>query len=123
MKLIDFIDILPAIHALTGCDTTSKMGTKKKAIKKENKNAYHLLCYFGKNKISVSMIADAEKFLVQCITSDDTDDFDNLMFIIKNIYGLTLKVSHLDLVLSDIFFVLTYSATCGITAHSLRIFT
>ena len=79
----DFIDILPAIHALTGCDTTSKVGTKKKAIKKGNKNAYNLLCYFGKNEISESMIADAEKFLVQCITSDDTDNFDDLRF---NVY-------------------------------------
>ena len=41
----DFIDILPAIHALTGCDTTSKVGKKKKAIKKGNKDAHNLLCY------------------------------------------------------------------------------
>ena len=33
----DFIDILLAIYALTGCDTTSKVGTKKKAIKKVNR--------------------------------------------------------------------------------------
>ena len=29
------------------------------------------------------MKADAEKFLVQCITSDDTDNFDDLRF---NVY-------------------------------------
>ena len=86
----DFIDILPAIHALTGCDTTSKVGTKKKAIKKGNKNAYNLLCYFGKNEISESMIADAEKFLVQCITSDDTDNFDDLHFNVSHDYDGTI---------------------------------
>ena len=59
------------------------MGTKKKAIKKGNKNAYNLLCYFGKNEISESMIADAEKVLVKCITSDDIDNFDDLRF---NVY-------------------------------------
>ena len=29
----DFIELLPVIHALTECDTTSKVGTKKMAIK------------------------------------------------------------------------------------------
>ena len=37
-----FIGILQAIHAVTGCDTTSKVGTKKKPIKKGNKNACNL---------------------------------------------------------------------------------
>ena len=86
----NFIDILPAIRALTGCDTTSKVGKKKKAIKKGNKNTYNLLCYFGKNEISESMIADAEKFLVQCITSDDTDNFDDLHFNVSHDYDGTI---------------------------------
>ena len=31
VNMIDFsvVDVLPAAHALSGCDTTSKMGTKK----------------------------------------------------------------------------------------------
>ena len=29
----DIVDILPAVHALTGCDTSSKVGTKKSAFK------------------------------------------------------------------------------------------
>ena len=44
----DFIDTLPAINALTGCDTTSKVGTKKNAINKGNKNAYNLLLLWKK---------------------------------------------------------------------------
>ena len=27
------IDILPAVHALSGCDTTSKVGTKRQALR------------------------------------------------------------------------------------------
>ena len=58
----DFTDILAAIHALV---TLLTKWAQKKAIKKGNKNAHNLLCYFGKNEISESMIADAEKFPVQ----------------------------------------------------------
>ena len=39
----DLIEILPAIHALTGCNTTSKVGTKRKAIKEGNKNGYYTI--------------------------------------------------------------------------------
>ena len=43
----DLIEILPAIHGLTGCGTTSKVGTKRKAIKEGNINGYSLLYNFG----------------------------------------------------------------------------
>ena len=29
----DVVDVLPATHALTGCDTTSKVGSKAAALK------------------------------------------------------------------------------------------
>ena len=28
------VEILPAVHALTGCDTTSKVSTKSRALKR-----------------------------------------------------------------------------------------
>ena len=28
----DLVEMLPAVHSLTGCDTTSKIGTKSKAL-------------------------------------------------------------------------------------------
>ena len=61
----------------------AKWAQRKKLLKKANESAYNLLYYFGKNEISQNMIADAEKFLVQCITSDDTNNFDELRF---NVY-------------------------------------
>ena len=60
----------------------AKWAQRKKLFKKEIK-ALTTYCYFGKNEISENMINDAEKFLFQCITSDDTDNFDDLRF---NVY-------------------------------------
>ena len=58
----DLLEILPAIHALTGCDSTSKFGTKGRAIKEGLKNGYSLLYNFGRDEMSNEMLADAEKF-------------------------------------------------------------
>ena len=66
----DVVDVLPAVHALTGCDTTSKIGTKAAALKTAFACGIELLHSFGKTVISVEMIANAEKFLLNCITSN-----------------------------------------------------
>ena len=62
----DLIDILPAAHALTGCDTTSKVGTKAAAFKTAEKYGYELIYSFGKSELTDQMINDAETFLVRC---------------------------------------------------------
>ena len=59
----DLVEVLPAIHAPTGCDTTSKVGTKSRAVR-EGAGCYHLLYSFGRDALSDEMIADAEKFLL-----------------------------------------------------------
>ena len=46
MDSSDLIDILPAIHALTDCDTTSKVGTKAAAYKIAERYGYELICSF-----------------------------------------------------------------------------
>ena len=75
----DVIDILPAVHALTGCDTTSKVGTKASALKQASKCGYKLLYSFGKEDISDSMMSNAEKFLLKCLSSsDEIHHFDQL---------------------------------------------
>ena len=61
----DVVDVLPAVHALTGCDATSKIGTKAAFV-----CGIELLHSFGKTEISDEMIANAEKFLLNCITSN-----------------------------------------------------
>ena len=44
----DVVDILPSVHALTECDTTSKVGTKPAALKTANKCGYELLLFFAR---------------------------------------------------------------------------
>ena len=78
----ELIDILPAIHALTGCDTTSKVGTKAKALIKGKKGVYTLLCNFGKEEINGEINTGTEKFFLKFITSRDVESFDDLRFLI-----------------------------------------
>ena len=77
----DFVEVLPAIHALIGCDTSSKVGTKSRAVR-EGADCYRLLYTFGWDALSDEMTADAEEFLLKCITKHDVDTFDELRFIV-----------------------------------------
>ena len=43
---------------------------------------YHLLYTFGWDALSDEMIADAEKFLLKCITKHEVDTFDEQRFIV-----------------------------------------
>ena len=74
-------EVLPAIHALTGFDTASKYGRKSRAVR-EVTDWYYLLYAFGRDASSDKMIADAEKFLLKCITKHDVDTFDKLRFVV-----------------------------------------
>ena len=77
----DLVEVLPAIHALTGCDTTSKVGAKSRAVR-EGACCYHLLYAFGRDALDDEMIADAETFVLKCITKHDVDTFDEVRFIV-----------------------------------------
>ena len=77
---LDLVDVLPAIHALTGCDKASKVGAKNRAARK-GADCYHLLYAFGMDVLSNEMIADAAKFLLKCITEHDVDTFDELRLL------------------------------------------
>ena len=89
----DLVEVLPAIHALTGCDTASKVGTKSRAVR-EGAGCYHLLYAFGSDALSDEMIADAEKFLLKCITKHDVDTFDELRFIVYHEKYLEFDTEH-----------------------------
>lgn len=78
----DFVQVLPAIHSLTGCDTTSKFSTKTKAVKMGLKKGFDLLNSFGRETINDNIIADAEAFLLSCITTHDVNSFDELRHIV-----------------------------------------
>lgn len=61
---------LPAIHSLTGCDTTSKIGTKLAALRAAESCAEDLLFDFGKQPLNEDMEKRAEEFLVRTLGSN-----------------------------------------------------
>ena len=83
----------PALHALTGCDTTSKIATKLAALnavrKPENSS---LIKNFDSPQLTESAIQMAETFLVKCLKpSTDLKTFDDLRVDGFNSNGLKLN--------------------------------
>ena len=69
----ELIRILPAVHALTGSDTTSKISTKQKAFKIAKDEIFlDGLATFGEDKLSGDLMRAAECFLVRCLATADT---------------------------------------------------
>lgn len=67
------VNILPAIHALTGSDTTSKVSTKEKAFKIASHEKHQTqLADFGDNDLTTEMIRYAEEFLLECIGNKES---------------------------------------------------
>ena len=57
--------VLPALHCITGCDVTSKIGTKKAALKANPEN---YLMHFGTSpSLSNTVVHRAEQFLVKVL--------------------------------------------------------
>ena len=54
---------LPAIHALSGCDTTSRVGPKLACINRTLDLS--LINGFGVEPMNLAMIKNAERFLLQ----------------------------------------------------------
>lgn len=69
--------VLPAVHSLTGCDITSKVGTKKAALNAEPEN---LLKHFGGlPTLSQPLIKNAESYLAKVLKPKiDAKNFSNL---------------------------------------------
>ena len=73
------VDVLAALHALTGYDTTSKICSKNIALKIADTNIIENLVTFGKTDLSIDMIIMAEKFPVKCIYSKtNSENFEDL---------------------------------------------
>ena len=75
--LSDMVSILSAALALTGCDTTSKVGTKKKVLHAVE-SCYGHLQTFRKVVLSDLVICQAEEFLLECVSNDKAESFNNL---------------------------------------------
>ena len=66
------IEMLPVVHTLTGCDTTSKVGTKKKTLTVMKSRKHSDLKDFGKNELDQQMLEPAETFLLKCMPKSST---------------------------------------------------
>ena len=64
-----------------GCDTTSKVSTKRTAYQTALEVGYGFLHSFGKDPITEEMIRMAEMFLTHCIArKHDVTTFDDLRY-------------------------------------------
>ena len=88
----DLIKCLPAIHALTGCDTTSKIATKSAALNTVQKlGNSSLVLDFNSPQLTESSIQMAETFLVKCLKpATDLQTFDDLRLAAFNRNALKL---------------------------------
>ena len=59
------VEVLPALHSLTGCDSTSKVGTKLAAVSREG--YFKEITDFGKERLDSDILIKAENFLVHCV--------------------------------------------------------
>jgi len=67
------VAVLPAVHALTGCDTTSKISTKHAAFKDAEQGGSELIKDFGKLQLTSNVEHKAEKFLPNAIGGSEFD--------------------------------------------------
>jgi hypothetical protein len=76
----DLLQCLPALHALTGCDTTSKISTKLSTLNTVRKpDDASLIINFDCPPLTDSAIEMAELFLVKCLKpSTELETFDEL---------------------------------------------
>ena len=65
-KIGQMCSVLPALHCITGCDASSKFGTKAAALKA---NPTQFLSDFGKHDINDEVISRAEEYLVKVLKS------------------------------------------------------
>ena len=88
----DLIECLPAIHALTGCDTTSKIATKSAALNAVQKpGSFSLVLDLNSPELTESSIQMAETFLVKCLKpTTDLETFDDLRLATFNSNALKL---------------------------------
>ena len=72
----DVVCILPAVHALSGCDTSSKVGMKVQACKAVQKSEHRSLITFGIAPLDEDMFPAAERFLLDCMSRTATHSVD-----------------------------------------------
>ena len=91
---MSLVVVLPALHSLTGCDTTSKIATKPAAIKRCL--YFEDIQDFGKDRLDTDMLFKAENFLTHCLKENTTcSTFDELRLEEYYKYGRKVDFSKL----------------------------
>ena len=75
-----WVSVLPAVHTLTGCDTTSKVSTKHAAFKVAEQDGSELIKDFGKLQLTSDMDHKAEMFLACTIGGSKFDTMDKVRY-------------------------------------------
>ena len=110
---------LPALHALTGCDTTSKVGTKLAALNTIRKPGNcSMILNFNSPQLTESSIEMAETFLVKCLKpSTDLETFDDLRLASFNSNATLKELLALQLTQRNIFAEPITNNSCGSKHH------
>ena len=120
----DFVNILIPIHALSGADCLSKVGTKNRAIK-EGVNSHYLLSGFGQQELTDEMVSKAEKFLLRYVTKHEIDTLTiyAILYIMRSTKSLILNASRqLQIVSDNTYYVHIYSLINGYTVRYWKTF-
>ena len=63
------VDVLLALHALSGCDTT-RYERRNQLFKQQKNLERNILKSFAKSPITDDMVSSPEKFLIDCLSND-----------------------------------------------------
>ena len=74
----NILSVLPAVHALTGCDTTSSIGNKVAFLRKSVDITS--IIDFGTVEFTEQIISGAERFLLDVLGKTDYETFDSLRY-------------------------------------------
>ena len=97
----ELVSILPAMHSLTGCDSTSKVGTRHAAM--SCSGFFSSISSFGKEPLEMEMIEYAEHFLIHYVETKSTCTmFDELRCKSYFRYGLKADFSKVPCTSSSI---------------------
>ena len=92
----EVVEILPAMHALTCCDTTSKVWTKSAGLQAAIEEGQKLLFDFGRGELLDNMIAMAEYFLTKCVShATEIQIFDELRHHVYHSKNFQLDIEKL----------------------------
>ena len=89
------VSVLPAVHALGGCDTSSKVGTKRASLNFAQEYGFKKLFRFGIGQLTEEMLSSAERLLVNCISKSRDFETDDLRYKAFHKHSFQLDIEKL----------------------------